>query len=107
MKSVKDLHLSKGRITELALLELSLRNCEVWRENNLAVRGRKFIGRKGKPDIIGHHNATGIAVYCEVKTINDTFSPEQREFLRKAKKSGCICLTATELNNRFELVEWK
>lgn len=100
MKTAK---LTKGDITEMALKELAYRNCEVWRENNLAVRGRKFTGRKGKPDIIGYNRSTGLAVYCEVKTVNDFFSEAQEIFLACAKESGCLCLIATEEQGQFIL----
>jgi len=60
----------------------------VWRQNNLRVPGRKFIGMKGMPDIIGH-SQDGRAVYCEVKTENDRLSQEQIEFMDAAQKAGC------------------
>lgn len=95
--------LTAGEITEKAINELRYRNCFVWRNNNISVRGRKFIGLKGVPDIVGFHIITGAAVYCEVKTANDRLSKEQKEFLSKAKESGCHVLLATEAENKFIL----
>jgi hypothetical protein len=58
--------MTTAQITKAALKELDLRGAEVWRNNNLAVRGRTFVGRKGVPDIIGFVRATGVFVLCEV-----------------------------------------
>lgn len=87
--------LSKGQITKAALLILKPRNKEIWRQNNIAVPGRKFIGRKGVPDIIGF-SFRGLFVACEVKALGDTLSDEQIGFLTNLHKSGGIALIATE-----------
>jgi Holliday junction resolvase len=79
----------------------------VWRQNNLAVRGRKFIGKKGMPDIIGYDNQ-GCAVWCEVKTINDKLSQHQVDFMADAMNAGCkvfICMQHKELNVKF--ISWR
>lgn len=90
--------LTAGQITRDALLELERRNCYVWRNNNLSVPGRKFTGLKGVPDIVGFQKLSGVAVYCEVKTINDKFSDFQRNFMIRAKTAGCLCLVAYDVN---------
>jgi len=80
--------------------------CTVWRQNNLAVRGRKFIGKKGMPDIIGY-SESGHAVYCEVKTINDKISEHQIDFLTDAMYSDClafICMQDKE--GIVKLMNW-
>lgn len=99
--------LTKGHITKIALETLAYRNCYVWRQNNIAVKGRTFIGLKGVPDIIGFHNISGIAVYCEVKTLTDKFSEYQIDFMRKAKKAGCFCMLATEQDGKVVLLDWQ
>lgn len=93
--------ITAGQITKVAMGILESRNCLVWRSNNLPVPGRRFTGLKGVPDICGFHRNTGIAVYCEVKTINDRFSEYQIYFMTKAKKAGCITLVATEENGKI------
>lgn len=98
--------LSKGEITKSALTELKLRGANVWQQNNLAVRGRKFIGRKGVPDIIGFVNKTGLFVACEVKTIDDVFSDDQIVFMNEIKKAGGTALIATQEFNQVVLKEW-
>lgn len=98
--------LTKGEITKSALTELKLRGVNCWPQNNLAVPGRKFIGRKGVADIIGFVNATGLFVACEVKTINDTFSADQIVFMNEVKKAGGIALIATQEFNHTVLKEW-
>lgn len=73
--------LTKGQITASAITELQYCGFDCWPENNIAVRRRQFTGRLGKPDIIGYHKKGGQFLGCEVKTIDDTFSPEQIGFL--------------------------
>lgn len=98
--------LTKGQITDKAIKELSWSGCEVWRNNNIAIRGRKFIGRKGVPDIVGFHKIHGTAVYCEVKTESDRLSEEQIAFMDAAKAAGCIVLMAVD-DNGYQLIEYK
>lgn len=59
MKTKRLQELTKGAIRESALKELSYKGYEVWRQNNIAVKGRKFIGRKGVSDIMGFNKRTG------------------------------------------------
>lgn len=99
--------LTASQITKLAIEELTKRGCKVWRNNNLAVRGRTFIGLKGVPDIIGFHKFTGRAIYCEVKTKTDKFSEFQVEFMTEAKESNCHALVATDVDGKLLLSEWK
>jgi hypothetical protein len=99
--------LTSGIITKQAIEELNNRGCNVWRNNNLAVKGRAFIGLRGVPDIVGFHKFTAVAVYCEVKTINDRMSEHQVNFMYKAKQSGCMCLIATDDNGKVKLTEWQ
>lgn len=61
----------------------------MWRQNNLRVPGRKFIGMKGMPDIIGYA-PDGCAVFCEVKTEGDRLSQDQIAFMDAANKAGCV-----------------
>jgi hypothetical protein len=98
--------LSVSHITTTAIKILESRFCFVWRQNNLAVRGRTFTGLKGVPDIIGFQKFTGVAVYCEVKTANDKMSQYQIDFMNKAKTSGCHCLIATDQDGQVVLKEW-
>ncbi len=80
--------MSAGQIAEGAMQILKERNCEVWRQNNLSVKGRKFIGKKGIADISGYVKGTGIRVECEVKADGDTLSDDQMDFLFDFKGSG-------------------
>jgi hypothetical protein len=98
--------LTAGQITTWALAELERRHFFVWRNNNLSVPGRKFIGMKGVPDIVGFVKNSGLAVYCEVKTVNDKFSEYQTNFLNRAKTAGCICLIASDDDGKLKLHEF-
>ena len=100
-------HYTASELTEYALNQLTMMGCIVWRQNNLAVRGRKFIGMKGMPDIIGFHRVGGKAVWCEVKTINDKLSEFQTDFLDFAKLSGCHTFICTQdRDGKVELKNW-
>lgn len=105
--------LSTNEITKSALKELDKRGLEVWRSNNIAVRGRSFIGRKGVSDIIGFERSNGINnggrfVLCEVKGVGDKLKPDQIELLTTAKKAGCIVLIATlDQSGKFIIADYK
>lgn len=79
--------MTKGEIRESALKQLQWLGSTVWPQNNLSVRGRKFIGRRGLPDIIGFSRA-GLFLACEVKTLNDYLSNDQIEFLNELVAAG-------------------
>lgn len=98
-------HLTKDIIRESALKELKLRGYDVWRNNNIAVRGRKFIGRRGVSDIIGK-TKDGRWVACEVKTVNDKISDDQKQFLNDLKHSGGIALLAVQKGSQVVVIEW-
>jgi hypothetical protein len=99
--------LTKDQIRKSALTELRLRGVNCWIQNNLSVRGRKFIGRYGVSDIMGFVSATGIICACEIKTINDVFSDDQKLFLTEVKKAGGIALIATQEFNQVILKPWE
>jgi hypothetical protein len=88
-------HYTAGEITKWAIAELTSFGFHVWRANNIAIPGRKFIGMKGMPDIIGY-DCGGVAVWCEVKTANDKLSTEQIVFLTMAADAGCRCYIAMQ-----------
>lgn len=77
----------------------------MWRQNNIPVRGRKFTGRKGVPDIIGH-STDGKAVYCEVKSEGDKLSEEQTTFLSGASRAGCWTFIAYQRKGEIHLKSW-
>ena len=99
-------HYTAGEITKWAIAELTSFGFHVWRANNIAIPGRKFIGMKGMPDIIGY-DCGGVAVWCEVKTANDKLSKHQMNFLDRAMYAGCKCYIATQdKNGNVELKNW-
>jgi hypothetical protein len=97
--------LTKAHIRASAIKELTWRGYNVWIQNNIAVKGRKFIGRKGVPDIIGI-TKDGRWVVAEVKTLNDTLSPDQITFLNDIKKAGGEAYIACQEGNQVVLKEW-
>ena len=86
--------MTASELTKWAITVLETKGNVVWRNNNIAVKGRKFIGRKGVPDIIGWDGKIGRAVWCEVKTANDKLSKDQVNFLDEASNAGCFCYIA-------------
>ena len=92
-----------NKLTQWAIDVLSADGSQVWRHNNLAVKGRKFTGRKGVPDIIGF-NKDGISIYCEVKSGNDKLSEEQIEFMTHATSMGCYTWIATDKDVHYRLI---
>ena len=92
-----------NKLTQWAINVLSADGSQVWRNNNLAVKGRKFIGRKGVPDIVGY-DITGIAIYCEVKSGKDKLSEEQITFMTHATSMGCQTLIATDKDGDYKIV---
>src|SRR5688572_13737238 len=98
--------LTKATIRASAIKELAWRGYDVWINNNIAVRGRKFIGRRGVSDIIGI-TKDGRWVVTEVKTLNDVLSDDQIIFLNDIKKAGGEAYIACQVGNRVELKEWE
>jgi hypothetical protein len=86
---------------------LGVWGCSVWRQNNHATRGRKFIGRKGVPDIIGFDPMGGRAVYAEVKTVNDKLSDDQVKFLHEASEAGCRVYIVHQQGGAASIQEWR
>lgn len=99
--------LTKGEIRESAIKELTWRQCTVWVQNNLAVRGRKFIGKRGQSDVIGFRNKDCVMVVCEVKTINDHLSNDQIDFLNDVKTAGGLAYLAVQVGGQVQLKEWE
>lgn len=99
--------LSKATIRASAITELTFKGHTVWVQNNLAVRGRKFIGKRGQADVMGFRNKDGVIVACEIKTLNDRLSDEQIIFLNDVKKAGGEAYIATQEGNNVVLKEWE
>lgn len=92
-------YISANDLTKLMMDFLKGRGHDVWRNNNLAVKGRAFIGRKGVPDIIGYCKADGRFVACEVKAIGDRMSPDQMLLLEQLATAGGIAMLCQQLRD--------
>lgn len=104
---IKPVPLTKGQIRESAIKELTWRGFNVWKQNNLAVPGRKFIGRLGVADVMGFCKKTGRIVACEIKTLSDRLSDDQIKFLTDVKKAGGIAFIASQSAcGAVEVKEW-
>ena len=96
----KPTQIPAAKITQIAINLLTLHNYEVWRQNNLAVKGRAFIGKKGIGDISGYCKQFGWRVECEVKSIGDKLSDEQVEFMTNLHNSSGCAFIAHQLENK-------
>lgn len=97
--------ISSAALTKWAIVVLTTKGFTVWRQNNLSVPGRKFIGLKGVPDVIGY-DRDGRAVYCEVKAGGDRLSEAQIDFMTSASKSGCRTFICRDRAGAMSLENW-
>ena len=88
-----------SELTKMMIDYLGERGMEVWRNNNLAVKGRAFIGRKGVPDIIGYDRKHGQFVGCEIKKLGDRISPEQFTFLTQLGLAGGASMLCSQTSD--------
>lgn len=101
------MNLTSSTITKIAKLMLTQRGVSCWRQNQIPVKGRTFIGEPGQSDLIGITKATGLFVACEVKAIGDKLSDDQKVFLRKIKDANGIALIAFEgRGGNVEMVDY-
>lgn len=107
-KKLKIPEMSAGEIAKHALIILDKEyNIEAWRQNNLAVRGRKFIGKPGLSDCLGFHRLTGKIALCEIKTIGDVFSKDQIKLLTQVHEAGGVALIAIQEGLRVKVKYFK
>ena len=85
-----------SELTKMMIDYLTSKGLEVWRNNNLAVKGRAFIGRKGVPDIIGYDRKHGQFVACEIKKLGDRISPDQFSFLVNLGFAGGLSMLCSQ-----------
>lgn len=101
------MNLTSSTITKIARIMLGQHGVYCWRQNQIAVKGRTFIGEPGQSDLIGITKATGLFVACEVKAIGDRLSDGQKAFLRKIKDANGIALVAFEgRGGNVEMVDY-
>lgn len=92
-------YLTASELTKFMLDYLKERGHEVWRNNNLAVKGRTFIGKKGVPDIIGYDKKHGQFTVCEIKKLGDRISPDQLSFLHNLGMCGGLSMLCSQISD--------
>ncbi len=102
-KTIKEYTASE--LTAIALYDLKRLGHIVWRNNNLAVKGRAFIGKKGVADIIGI-SRNGLHLECEVKKNGDKFSQYQIEHLGMISNCGGLVFVCHQLESKIKLTEF-
>ena len=98
-------YMTASDLTKMMIDYLKGRGNDVWRNNNLAVKGRLFIGRKGVPDIIGYSKKYGQFIACEVKGIGDRISPEQMSFLTNLSIAGGVAMICQQIRDESIIVK--
>lgn len=113
--------------TKAILSYLSLNGWIVWRLNNIAVKNRKFTGRRGVPDIVGFRKATkcitiqdhqdeinnhkidsGKFIGIEIKTGKDKLSIDQLEFGKDlTQNNGCYLVAHSFDDFMISYNAWK
>ena len=99
-------YISASDLTKMMMDYLKDNGNEVWRNNNLAVRGRAFIGKKGVPDIIGYSKKYGHFVCCEIKAIADRLSTDQMLFLDEVGNAGGTAMICQQLRDESIRVQF-
>lgn len=96
-----------GELTEMADAVLKTRNVFTWRNNQIPQRGRPFRGLLGVSDRIGYHKVNGLFVACEIKTVNDRMSKDQKTFLQSVDDAGGWALVYhQEKNGEVKMEEY-
>lgn len=95
--------LTASEISKLVMLCYSQRY-ELWRQNNLAVPGRKFIGKKGAGDLTGYEIETGIRVEIEIKKVGDVLSDDQAEFLIRISEKGIAWIATQDKYKQLNMI---
>ena len=91
---------SASELTKMMLDFLKNGGNEVWRNNNIAIRGRAFIGKRGVPDIIGYNKKYGYFVAVEVKAIGDRASTDQMLFLKQLSMAGGCAMLCQQVRDQ-------
>jgi len=82
-----------------------------WRQNTGAMavgegKARRFVrfGPKGAPDIQGYLK-DGRALFIECKSRTGRVSPEQQDFINKAKAHGAVAFVARSVADVFDVLD--
>jgi len=89
----------ESKVLRGCLNYLRARGIMHWRNTTGAIRAQSGhwlrYGKKGSSDIIGVM-PDGRALFVECKAPDGRLSPEQREFLDEARRSGALCVLAKD-----------
>ena len=88
-----------SELTKMMIDYLSGKGMKVWRNNNLAVKGRAFIGKRGVPDVIGYDKKHGQFIACEIKKLGDRISPDQFTFLTQLGLAGGASMLCSQTSD--------
>lgn len=95
-------------LTKAAIDLLNKSGFDVARQNNLAVRGRAFVGRLGLSDIGGFYRYGGQIVAVEVKTGKDQLSDDQVKYLEAVDLAGGFAHECRDIEGLAKAIkDWK
>lgn len=103
MKYSKEL--TANELTKQLKDYLNKNGFKVWRQNNLAVKGRKFIGERGIGDLIGMQKGTGRFISIECKAGSDTLSEYQIQFINRVRANGGLAASIREIKELIIYLE--
>lgn len=79
---------STNNLTNAVVVLANNNGFDAWRQNNLAPKNRKFIGRKGVADVIGLKIGTCEWLALEIKTGKDITTKHQYNFIGDIINNG-------------------
>lgn len=100
---------SEHQIQDEIRIALSKNGCTIFRSNAgqvTTIEGRQFYGMpKGFPDLCGHRNSDGKAIYIEVKNERGKLREDQKRFAEFLKTQPVLYGVARSVEEALKIVE--
>ena len=102
---------SEHQIQDEIRIALSQHGCTIFRANAgqvTTIEGRQFYGMpKGFPDLCGHRNSDGKAIYIEVKNSKGRLRKEQEAFAEFLNRQPVLYGVARSVEDALRIVNKK
>lgn len=100
---------SEHQIQDEIRIALAKHGCTIFRSNAgqvTTIEGRQFYGMpKGFPDLCGHRNSDGKAIYIEVKNERGKLREDQKRFAEFLKTQPVLYGVARSVEEALKIVE--
>ncbi|HGD7274108.1 hypothetical protein C656_11005 [Enterococcus hirae 57-03-H11] len=100
---------SEHQIQDEIRIALAKNGCTIFRSNAgqvTTIEGRQFYGMpKGFPDLCGHRNSDGKAIYIEVKNERGKLREDQKRFAEFLKTQPVLYGVARSVEEALKIVE--